>query len=647
MMSESLRLAEHSWDDVESFIDRLESLSQQDVIGDAFYAELVEGLAQTTQSLSVSIWRFDGRQPVLLACHGVEPGDIEDASVALTERWSPQATWPTGCRILSSQRVTGVTDGHARRDSDAMSLVLRASFESPPGASRKAATQDVFAAVLGITSLVCLRTKHHALQARIVEQELRDATIARLHRGGTLTESLTNIATVIADQSGIDRVSMLEVQNGRSRLAASSVARRIDRRSRHVRSMQTLVDAVIRGGAPLSYTVGSGEDVDRLLIQPLSRYVDESGCRQLTIDPVPAAEPSASPLAAIVLEQFRLSEHSDEAATRILRRYEALRGAVADATREAFTKERNAWHRIASRLTRGNFKRNMAIGGCIISVIAALLCFVSVDLQIPVEGKLIADRSASLFAPYDATVESIDVVSGQRVKAGDKLMLLRSQPLELQEKTLAGELATYQRRLAAVKASKSRPSRDAATDVSSMPGDRRVLETLIESLRERLELTRHQQSALVIKSPIDGIVQRSDLQQSLVTRPVRRGSRLVNVFEPDSGWTIALDVPDDDIGYLIEAEGSSPVKCRFRLRSDPSRVLIGHVDHIENTSHITTDGRVVVRVNVHLPEDEPRTSTDSFRVGGTVLASLQCGRRPAAFVWFRSVIEWARQQSWR
>ena len=650
MTSESLRLAEHSWDDAEAFVDRMESLCHQGVAAEHFYRELVEGLAQATQSVAVALWQFDGQQAMLLARHGIEPGEVENASIVLTDRWSPQAFWPTGRVMLSSQRVSGRISAEGNRsqhESDPSTLVLRTEFDAPADSSAKETTQDVCAAVLGIASLVWLRKKHHEMRGRVSEQNTRDEVLATMHRGSTLSESLTNIAVVVADQTGVDRVSIFEVQRGVSRMAASSVACRIDRRSRHVRSMQGIVNAVIRSGAPFSLTVGHGEEVGATLDEPLRHYIDESGCRQLHVEHVSATDSNAPPVAAIVLERFRLPESPEGRARDLGSEYDSLRWAAADATREALSRDRHAWHRIVSRLTRGSAIRHSAVSALIAAAMIGVLFFVSVEFRIPAEGRLVANQSASLFAPQDATVESIHVTSGQSVKEGETLMLLRSRPLELHEKTLAGELATYQSRLAAVRASRSYSSEvDAPGDPSTL-GDRRVLETMIASLQQRLALVHRQQAMLAIKSPIDGIVQRSDLQESLVNRPVERGHRLISVFAPDSGWTVDLDIPDGDIGYLIEANRSSPATCRLRLRSDPSRVFLGQVRHIENTSHLTTGGRSVVRANVHLPDDRSGRPIDSFRVGATVLASLHCGRRPAAFVWFRSVIEWARQQPWR
>ncbi|NND97538.1 MAG: hypothetical protein HKN47_09450 [Pirellulaceae bacterium] len=37
---------------------------------------------------------------------------------------------------------------------------------------------------------------------------------------------------------------------------------------------------------------------------------------------------------------------------------------------------------------------------------------------------------------------------------------------------------------------------------------------------------------------------------------------------------------------------------------------------------------------------------DEFRVVATVHAELHCGKRALGFVWFRSIIQLVRQQSW-
>ena len=384
-------------------------------------------------------------------------------------------------------------------ESSSSKLILRLRFEQPKSLSVMRPTEELCGAVLGIVSLVWFRHRHRELRQIIGDQQTRDRTVGWLHAGSNFVESLSSIATVVAQQTGADRVSVFQVQNGTCRLVTSSVATRIDQRSRHVRLMQKMVGDVINNASTLTHVVGQGKEIDSSISDSLESYIDESGCRELRIETVTTSETDATPIAIILLERFRLPEPDSGCTDDLETRFHSLRPFAVDATRLAFDRDRGAWQSLVSRWVRGNTKRNAALLAGVLSALIAVLTFLPVEFAIPAEGRLVPNQHVSLFAPDDAIVESIRVTSGQRVHAGNTLMVLRSSTLDLQEKTLAGELATYQSQLSAVQASKSDPGRDSASRHTASRGDQRVLETMVDSLRERLNLVEAQQRRLTIR----------------------------------------------------------------------------------------------------------------------------------------------------
>lgn len=90
------------------------------------------------------------------------------------------------------------------------------------------------------------------------EIQHRDAILARLHRGGTVADSFAAIASTIASESGVDRVSLLRVLASECVFFATSTQPLVDRRTRQARLLERLSAQVLASGMALTYELGSG-----------------------------------------------------------------------------------------------------------------------------------------------------------------------------------------------------------------------------------------------------------------------------------------------------------------------------------------------------------------------------------------------------
>ena len=176
-----------------------------------------------------------------------------------------------------------------------------------------------------------------------------------------------------------------------------------------------------------------------------------------------------------------------------------------------------------------------------------------------------------------------------------------------------------------------------------MAADQQVLKTKIAGLKKQLELVNQQQADLQITSPIDGTVDRWDLQQSLPSKPVRHGEYLVDVAATDQGWTVQLDIPDHESGYVIDRQANQPCDVSMRLRSDPANEFSAKVDSVAKTAMLSDSRKPIVHASASIPVQH---DNDAFRSGATVQAYIHCGKRSLGVVWFRGIVQWARQRGW-
>jgi hypothetical protein len=154
-------------------------------------------------------------------------------------------------------------------------------------------------------------------------------------------------------------------------------------------------------------------------------------------------------------------------------------------------------------------------------------------------------------------------------------------------------------------------------------------------------------AALKIVSPIDGHVDRWNLQQTLAARPVSHGQYLAEVVSTQSGWLIELDLPDQHSRYVLDQQDRQACRCTFRLSSGSQTVYEGTVQRIAKVAHLDPRGRSMIRLVVPYDPSGANGPSDAedFRVGSMVLAKVHCGNRSLGFVWFRGLIEWTRRQT--
>jgi multidrug efflux pump subunit AcrA (membrane-fusion protein) len=235
------------------------------------------------------------------------------------------------------------------------------------------------------------------------------------------------------------------------------------------------------------------------------------------------------------------------------------------------------------------------------------------------------------------------VEHGDVVAAGDTLAMLDSPALDLEIQAAQGAYDTTRKRLLAVEATllqSGTAAQRTADRADEFASEREELIQLLDSHSEQLHLLREQRQALTLNSPIAGQVITWDLDQLLRNRPVQRGQTLMTVADLSGPWIADLEVPDNQIGYVVNAQDAmrEPLEVSFQLATDRSVSYGGKVRSVASRTDINLLGRPIATVSVQFDE----SGIAKLRPGATIFAKINCGRRSLGFVWFHQLIETLR-----
>lgn len=447
-----------------------------------------------------------------------------------------------------------------------------------------------------------------------------------------------------------DRVSVLVRKGRKYRLTAVSSVDSINRRSNIARRLEQLAARAAVAHEPVWYGIGDAENLAPQVVESLQLYADEAHPRSLGLLPLslPAEDDTgkrAQAIGVLVVEDFNtvLDMSSRDRAVSVGRSSGA---ALANAIRYE-SLPTLPWLR----------RRNAAIGQPAVrplTVLAALagilltgsLFFIPIDFNVRAEGVLQPERQQFVFAPFDGQVASISVKHGDTVEKNAELLRLRSPEIDLESQRLQGEVNTTQQRITAIDSSLLQ------MDVSNEPDENRYtqlaaekeeLSQVLSSQEQQLELLREQRNRLLVRSPMAGEVLTWDLEQLLSDRPVQRGQSLMSVADLGGPWVAELDVPDDKIGYVLDARAAEKaVPVLFQLATERGVDHRAQLRRIASRTEATDGNGSVVRVTLDVDEQ----SIQGLRPGATIVADINCGRRSVAYVLFHdlaeTIINWLR-----
>lgn len=671
-------LLEQTKNQIRKLVSEIAELAEADIQPQEFHGEFLARVVAAVAASGGALWLLDGRGGLRLqneiefrqtglldgrtrtAPHDALLGCMIQASQpqiippGATVEGMPQAGNPTGFALIIAPLVV---------DKQPVGLV-----EILMDPTRRAASQkSTLRFVSDLSDLAVQYLKNRQMRQMMSQQRLwnqLEGFTHAIHNSLDLREACYSVANDGKRLVGVDRLSVVLKVGGRTMVEAISGQEIVEQRANLVREMTRLGKAVIHSGEDLVYT-GSTEGFPPEIRDALEFYVDESGSKAVIITLLyrPETDPSKEkvPFGCLIAEQIgdELAPTDAQARTEVVARHAST--ALWNAQKHSKIFARPVLEALGSpwRYFRGRtFAKILAVLGLILTLIL-VMAFVPWELTIEGRGSLLPEARQIVYAPWQAVVTEIptDIEHGAAVKKGDVLLVLESKELTKELQRVLGEYAEATNKIAFLRGQLSNVGLQ-PDEKAKLEGDWAEAEIRQRSAIEQRRILEEQLELLTVRSPIDGIIIHPfEIRKELMNRPVEVGQELLQVAatgdNPDNEWIMQVDVPDDDMGPVLEAQArleaakaagtvppETPLSAYFVSATDPEHRYRGYVKKIASKAE-TKDGEHVVKVEVIFPKevrDNFLARNHELRPGAEVRARIECGNARLAYVLFRDVV---------
>ena len=186
--------------------------------------------------------------------------------------------------------------------------------------------------------------------------------------------------------------------------------------------------------------------------------------------------------------------------------------------------------------------------------LVCVLTFVPWELTIEGRGSLLPEDRRTLYAPLQGTIVKVPVDHGSVVKEGDLLAKMDSLDLEKDLQKLISQEQEAKARQGQFRAQAEKANSSRGEEYTQLKAQEQEAKIQAESARKQIEIIKEQLAMMEIRSPQDGEVTTWEPQKTLQGRPVEVGQELLQVAATGGDWVMEVDVPDDDMGPILEAK---------------------------------------------------------------------------------------------
>ncbi|MBN72480.1 MAG: hypothetical protein CME32_24765 [Gimesia sp.] len=674
---------ENVWQEIEELVMGLAQISRTEISSQRFYSELVERAIQGLSARGALLWIPDSHRDFeLIEQQGLNPET--DPILGLSQEQVHRHRMLLNEVLLENEPAsiaagTGLSAEHQGKNPLSENLILcpvrimRDSvasigiLEIIHSAPRSYAAQEGYLRFISALCEISEDFCQHQQLLKLQELETLWEEFERFSEHVHLHLDTQQTAYIIANEGRLlincDRVSVLQRSGSTYRLLAASGIESIERRSESVQRLETLVNRIQALNRPY-WNWEADQNYPPQITEPLHAYLDLAASRSLMIFPLKhitqestepvnntrlhdQSSPAEQTIGAIVVEQF----HEASAGQTFLDRSLAVARHGGTALYNALQYESFPFFPVLKFWSHSPVRkrqltwRKLATAGVVLAVIAALLILIPADFTIEGTGTLQPVDQQNIFATADGIVDQILVQQGDEVTQDQTLLTLRDSELELESSRVRGEIQTVQKRLAVIQAARlelNPTDADALQHANRLTAEQEELNERLKSLTEQRTLLKNQQDALLLKSPIAGEVLTWDLQEKLLARPVQRGQRLLTVAHLAGPWELKMQVPDSEVGHVLEAQRRSetPLNVSFLLLTDPDQTYTGTIQSIAATAEPDQEGTPAVQITVKLD----RETIKGLRPGASVLPQIDCGQRSLGYVWLRRLWETVQRE---
>jgi hypothetical protein len=446
-----------------------------------------------------------------------------------------------------------------------------------------------------------------------------------------------------------DRVSVA-IRRGRNcTIEAVSGQDTFDKRSNVIALLNKLSTAVVAAGEPLWYA-GDTADLAPQVEEAVQAYVDESHSKHVAVLPLKrpevdktdedAEEPET--IGALIVEQIEDARPREGMVQRVNVVCEHSSLAMANALEHNSLFLMPVWRTLGKAkwiVAARTLPKTVAIAVAVLVVLVGMFV-IPVDFSLTSDGKLQPVDRREVFAAVEGTIDRILVKHGQRVKAGQVLLEMKSTDLSVAIEDVKGKLEQAREALGA--AIHSRGDRGGArNDDQRSRGkagdDIAQYEEQVKSFERQLDLLFEKKERLKVASPIDGVITTWDFDKELLSRPVKPGDALLTVANEKSDWELELDVPEDRMGHitLAQKEQGPQLPVTYHLATEPGANYEGEVQDVHESAEVHGEEGSIVLVKVKIDKEQ---HPDLLRPGANLKARIYCGRSSVGYWLFHDAI---------
>lgn len=496
----------------------------------------------------------------------------------------------------------------------AVALPVRSGSQTVGWVGLEAEFRDLAAITETITSLTLAagwlaerfraETVAEAAQARQTTAAIMHSIIAVVDRAG-FAQAAQAAVTELSLRFGFDRVSLGLVQRRRARVLAISHAAQFQRGLRDPRDLAAVMDEAIDQEAPLlwpadkatsGFVLRAHEEMarhqdDRLAIFTVPMVVQDKVVGAVVFER-PVAQPFAAPdlemLEAVVtvLAPILLEKHAND--------------------RWLIQKAAESARRQAVRLFGPRHVRRKLVVAATVGIMAVLLLG-QANRTVMAEAVVEGARQRIISASSEGFIAAVNAREGDRVKAGDILVLLDDRDLVLERMRLVTLKQQEQLALDGAIAARDR-SQTAIREARIRQDDAQIALTDAQIERTRL------------RAPFGGLVISGDLDRA-VGSAVSKGEPLLTVA-PLNEFRVMLSVDETKVSRT--AVGQS---AQLRLTAMPERSLGLTLTSLVPVA-VYDRGRTTFKVEARMTAADP-----DIRHGMQGVARIETGRASLWAIW--------------